>query len=147
MEIIIKVFTVFISAAAELISGIPLGIALGLNPMVIGLATAIGGLVSAGFVILVGRKVRMWVIAHMGEKENKGRGKFIHRIWERYGVIGLGLLAPLVTGVPLGAALGVTMGAPPGRLFFWLSIGVLIWTVGLSLAGMIGMAGFKAIHR
>jgi len=48
------------------------------------------------------------VSSHSDQVEKKhGR---IYRIWERYGAAGMGLLSPLITGAPLGAALGIVLG-------------------------------------
>ena len=37
------------------------------------------------------------------------------RLWERYGIYGVGLIAPLIVGVPAAAALGIALGAPRRR--------------------------------
>lgn len=61
------------------------------------------------------------------------------RIWEKYGVIGLGLASPLLTGAPLGAAIGISLGAPTGKLMWWMSIGIVIWSVILTAAVAYGL--------
>ena len=80
-----------------------------------------------------------------GRKEKKEQPGLIYRIWHRYGVIGLGLLAPLLTGAPLGVALGLTLGAPSRRLLFWTSVGIVLWSAGLTLAAALGLAGIQAL--
>jgi uncharacterized membrane protein len=144
----LKLFTTFISGAVEIWAGVPAGLALGLSPLAAGLATFVGCVVSALFVILVGQTLRDWLVAKLKKDtaEAKGREKALYRIWDRYGVVGLGLLAPLVTGVPLGAAIGIVLGAEPRRLFFWLTIGTLIWVTGITVAAVLGIEGIKALR-
>jgi hypothetical protein len=80
-----------------------------------------------------------------GQKEKKGKQGLIDRVWQRYGVIGLGLLAPLLTGAPLGIALGLTLGASSGRLLFWTSVGIVLWSTALTLAAALGLAGIRTL--
>lgn len=62
------------------------------------------------------------------------RRKLLRKIWEKYGIIGLGLLSPLLFGAPLGAAIGVGIGAPKNKLLIWMTIGIIIWTIILVIA-------------
>jgi len=67
-------------------------------------------------------------------------------IWDRYGVVGLGLLAPLLVGAPLGTALGLLPGAPVRRLLLWVSVGIVLWSALLTAAGALGLAGFETLR-
>ncbi len=147
MELFIKLFTVYISAATELMTGVPVGLALGLDPITAGVATIAGGWTGGSFVVLVGTRLRALLVSRMNKGEKKGREKLLYRLWDRYGVIGLGLMAPLLTGVPLGAAIGLVLGASSTRLMFWLGVGTLVWSIGFTLAGILGLAGFRHLSH
>lgn len=71
--------------------------------------------------------------------------KLINRIWNRYGVVGLGIMAPLITGVALGAMIGVSLGAPPRKLITWLTVGAFLWSAGITAASALGLEGFNAL--
>lgn len=121
----------------ELWGAIPLGLAMRIDPVLVCVVSAAGSTVGAVVIVLFGERLRSWLLAHCGRKgrgESGGWSGLLYRIWERYGVIGLGLLAPLVTGVPLGAALGVALGAPAPRLLIWLGLGSAVWSAGLTIA-------------
>ena len=60
--------------------------------------------------------------------------------------MGLGLLAPLLVGAPLGTALGLLPGAPVRRLLLWVSVGIVLWSALLTDAGTLGLAGFEALR-
>lgn len=156
MDTAIKIFILFITAASELLYGIPLGFALGLDPWIIGVTSAAGGITAGAFVLLLGERVRLWILGkrkkaketeeNAGEEKEPGkRHKLITRLWERYGVAGLGLMAPILTGVPLGAAIGVTLGASVPRLFIWLTAGTLIWTIILTAGGALGVEAIESL--
>lgn len=145
VKLVMKLLTVLGLGAIELWAAIPAGLALRLHPMAVGITAAIGAMVGALVVVLLGERVRTWLVRRRGGKEGKERHRLIYRIWHRYGVIGLGLLAPLLTGATLGAALGLTLGVPAGRLLFWISLGIVLWSIGLTLAAALGLAGIEAL--
>ena len=144
----IKLLTVFLLGAIELWAAIPAGLALKLHPLATGATAVVGALFGAVVVVLLGERVRAWLVRLRGGKEENTRCGRIYRIWQRYGVAGLGLSAPLLTGVPLGVALGLMLGAPTDRLLFWISLGIVLWGIGLTLVGALGLAGVEAVrHR
>src|SRR3970282_317827 len=102
MDILPKVVTVFGLGAVELWAAIPAGFALGLHPITTAIASALGAITSGLVVALLGDRARAWLGVCPGvPRGGQARGT-IRRIWDRYGVVGLGLLAPLLIGAPLG---------------------------------------------
>lgn len=145
MDVLIKFITVMGLGIIELWAAIPAGTALELHPLLNGIASALGAIIGAAVVIFFGDRLRQWLLKKKDKKEkNKGR---IYRIWEKYGVIGLGMLSPLLTGAPLGAAIGISLGASPKRLIIWIITGIVIWTVLLTAISTIGFAGFQMLNR
>ena len=58
---------------------------------------------------------------------------------------GLGLLAPLVTGAPIGVALGLVLHAKPGFLLRSTVLGIVIWSTILTLIAYYGVNTAKAL--
>lgn len=137
-----KLITVAALAIFELWAAIPVGTALKLHPLFNGLASGLGAIIGVLLVVVIGDRLRNWLLR---KKEQKKKGR-IYKIWEKYGVIGLGLLAPLITGAPLGAAIGVSLGAPPKRLFYWMSTGIVIWTIVLVVISTLGFSFFEKMY-
>lgn len=143
----IKLLTVFGLGAVELWAAIPTGLALQLHPLVTGIVAAIGAILGMLVVLMLGERIRTWLVQqHNGKSEDKKKGR-IHHIWARYGVAGLGLLAPLLVGAPLGVILGIALGAPLSRLLFWMSLGIVLCSAALTLAGSLGLAGIAALRH
>lgn len=135
MELVLKLLTILGLGVIALWAAIPAGLALQVHPVAVGITAAIGAMLGALIVVLLGERVRTWLAQRHEGKDKKGRRRLIYRIWQCYGVVGLGLLAPLLAGAPLGVALGLTLGVPAGRLLLWISLGIVLWSMGLTLAG------------
>ncbi len=74
MELAIKLLTVLGLGAVELWVAIPTGFALKLHPVLVGFTAALGSGISALVVILLGDRLRGWLLRHHGSKANK-KGK------------------------------------------------------------------------
>ena len=119
---------------------------LDLNPILIAISAATGSILSAFLIVLLGDGIRKWFLKwrYGGKSPRKGR---IYEIWNKYGIIGLGLLSPLLFGAPVGAALGIGLGAPKDRLLLWMSVGIIIWSIILTAAGFFGLMKFQSIIK
>ncbi|MCW4017692.1 MAG: VTT domain-containing protein [Candidatus Bathyarchaeota archaeon] len=123
---------------------IPAGFAFNLHPAITATTSATGSILSALAVTLIGEKIRNRIIQwrYKGKEPKKG---FLSSIWDKYGVIGLGLLSPLLFGAPIGAALGAAFGSNKWRLLLWMSVGIIIWAAGLTLAVAAGVDSIKRL--
>ena len=130
--------TLFALGVAELWAAAPAGAAMGFDPLPV-FAVAAAGAVSGGVVVvLLGERVKAWLEKKKEREKLEKRRGLLYRVWLRYGVIGWGLLAPLLVGSPLGAALGLALGAPPRRLLPWLCAGSVLWSAVFSLLAALG---------
>lgn len=137
-----KIASVFALAFFSFWPAIPLGVALGLPPLVVIATTTISYGVGVALVALFGGRVRDWVMNRFNKRQSSdGR---LRRIWERYGLIGLGLAAPMTVGAQIGAAFGLALNAQPRRLFVAMSLGALAWSIALTLAVTLGILGVQA---
>ena len=133
-----KLITLFALGVAELWAAAPAGAAMGLDPLRV-FAVAAAGAVSGGTgVILLGERVKAWLERRRKREELERKRGLLYRVWQRYGVIGWGLLAPLLVGSPLGAAFGLVLGAPPRRLLPLLAAGSVLWAMVFSLLAFLG---------
>ncbi|MEK8131655.1 small multi-drug export protein [Paenibacillus filicis] len=134
--------SVFGTGILELWAAIPLGLALQLHPILVGVLSAAGSIFSAVVVIFFGTSIRNWLVRRTHNK-NGGRGGRLSRIWDKYGIPGIGFLSPLITGAPLGAAIGISFGADPRKLFVWMTIGIVFWSAVLTTAAALGLHAFS----
>lgn len=139
MDPLNNLLIVFITGVAELWLAIPLGLILKLSPLSTAVTASLGSVTSAFIVAFAGENLRnrflKWRYGS-DEKVKKGR---IYQIWNKYGVIGLGILSPLLFGAPLGTAMGIIFGAERNRLLLWITIGIVIWSAGLTAVFYLGV--------
>jgi len=133
-----KLITIFALGVAELWAAAPAGAVMGLAPVLVCLVAAAGAVSGGTVVLLLGEKVKAWLERKQKREKLEERRGLLFKIWQRYGVIGWGLLAPLLVGSPLGAAFGLVLGAPPRRLLPWLAAGSVLWSVVFSLLTALG---------
>jgi hypothetical protein len=109
------------------------------------ITTSLSYACGAAVVTLLGERVRDWVMRRLGRKADVNPDSLIRRIWDKYGLVGLGLLAPVAVGAQIGAALGLAMNGQPRRLFLALALGGLAWSIALTIAISLGILGVTAV--
>lgn len=139
----LKILMVVGLGALELWAAIPAGFALGLHPIVTAAGAATGAIVAVLAVVGLGERARTW-LARRHAHSDAGRGR-LRDVWRRYGVAGLGLAAPLLVGAPLGTVAGLLLGVPPRSLVVWMAFGAILWSVTLTLAGVLGLIGLESV--
>lgn len=144
MEILIKLLTVLGLGAVSLWAAIPAGLALQLGALVTGITSAIGAILGVLVILVLGERIRRLMHRNYCEVKEGHRGRMCG-IRERYGVAGLGLLAPLLVGAPLGTVIGIILGSPRNRLMFWMSLGIVIWSAVSTLAIVLGIGSIEGI--
>jgi hypothetical protein len=112
MTLVLKFSAVLAAAVVSGAVAVPLGIFVGLHPVaVLGVASATAILVAWGLAF-ASERVRVAVMARLGRSENAaGRAQ---RVVDRFGAIGLGLVAP-------------ALGVDRRRLSIWLTVGIVAW--------------------
>jgi len=168
MDFLVKLLTIAAMGAILIWAAVPAGLAMGLHPAIAAAATAAGSILAVLVVVLVGEPARAWLLKRLGpqleqalrsasrdpdspRQERAGQASnpraLIVRVWERYGFIGLALVAPLFPGPAGAAALALALGIPGRRVFFWVCAGIILWTAGFTLAVTLGVTGFQKLAR
>ena len=146
MDIITGALLVFGAGILELGFAIPLGLIINLNPIIIAIVSALGAISAAFLVSTVGDNIRERFIKWRYGENNDLKSSRYFKIWNKYGIVGLGILSPLFFGAPFGAALGIALGAEKKRLLACMSIDIVFWSVILTSAGFFGLISFGVIE-
>ena len=139
MDLLLKLFASAALGAVDLWFGIPAGLVAGLPPVVSGIAAITGAILGVMLVFRAGGWLRSWVYSRRWLARRRKR---IERVWKRYGVIGVALQAPILTGAPLATVLALALGAPTRPLLFWMITSVVLWGAILTGAAALGFAVF-----
>jgi len=127
---------------------VPLGIVAGLSPVAVAIIGFAGNFL---LVLLLGiffKQFSKWNtnrrlkkgITTTSKKETRAR-----RIWERYGLPGLALLAPLLVGTDIAALLALSLGSSRKRVIQWMAVSLAVWTIVMALGSVYGFSYMKII--
>lgn len=124
-------------ASFEIYAAIPAGFVFGLSPWLVFLASATGGLAGVFVAAFLGDRIRRFFDKNK-KKEAKPKTGLVYRIWNKYGIIGLGLLGTITVGAPLSLAVGIGFKAPLKKLITWCCIGIITRCIAFTLIGYYG---------
>jgi len=141
---IYKILTVAGLATFEIYAAIPAGFAFGLSPWVIFFASLTGGIAGVFAAAFLGEKIETFMARFRKPKPVKVEKKptLAHKLWEKYGVVGLGFLGTFMVGAPVSIAVGVGFNVNMHKLATWCCMGVLARCIIFTLIGHWGMKLF-----
>ena len=142
-----QILLVFGIGTVEIWAAIPTGLALGLDPYVTCAASILGGIAGIFIIALVGERLRNWILRKWGKKSMSNGKSLLNRIWRRWGLIGLGLSAPLHIGAPASTAVAIAIGTKPRRAILWLSLGLTLWCILITAVAAGAWAGIQALFN
>ena len=99
------------------IGAIPVGVAAGVSVPMAALGAWAGYASGAGIVVLAGVPARDWLVKRFRIPVQRDPSKWIWRAWDRWGLIGLGLFAPVTIGPQIGGVLALAVGGKPGLVW------------------------------
>jgi len=120
------------------LGAIPAGVVAG-TPLWLAAVSAWAGY-SAGamLVLLAGAPLRDWLVRKFKIPVTRDPSKLIWRVWQKWGLAGLGLLAPVTIGPQAGSVLALAVGERAVRVFAALSLGAVPWCVLFALLAGLG---------
>lgn len=140
-SLVLEFMTVAALASFEIYAAIPAGFAFGLSAWLVFLASVAGGLAGVFIAAFLGHRIRR-LFRKQKPVEAKPKTGLIYRIWDKYGIIGLGFLGTVTVGAPASLAVGIGFKAPLRKLITWCCIGVITRCVLFTLVGYYGFQLF-----
>lgn len=111
------------------LGAIPAGTAAGAPVWVAAIAAWLGYSAGAAVILVAGAPFRLWLVGKWNIPVERDPSKLVWRVWNKWGLPGLGLLAPVTVGPQIGGILALAVGGSPARIFAALSLGVIPWCV------------------
>jgi uncharacterized membrane protein len=142
MAVLAQYLTVYLLGILELWIAIPAGIAFKIPVMATALVSGAGALTSGVIVFAVGAPLRNWLL-RIKTKKTGSLDSIIQKIWNEFGIAGLGLISPFFTGVHLGTAIAIALGCTWRKTLLWMSIGTVVWSFIIAIAAAAGFSLFR----
>ncbi len=134
---------VFIVAATPLLEiwiAIPLGLAMGLDPVLTAIAAALGNFIPLLIIVGFFEKVRTWYESRYPDGGgSKGLEKF-RRIWDRYGLPVAALSAPASIGTHLAIIIILMLGTDAKKSLAWMAFSIIAWAIIVTPLAYYGIA-------
>lgn len=128
---------VFLAAATpwlEIVLVIPVAIGAGLAPVPVAMVSFAGNALPVlGIVALF-----HWWERRRGPVRRRWSRRAV-RVWARWGLPGLALLGPLVTGIHLAAVMALALHADRRATTWWMTASLALWTVVTTVAAVGGI--------
>ena len=115
------------------IAAIPAGVAAGANPWLAGAAAALGYVAGGTVVLVAGAPLRAWLVRKLRIPVERDPSKLIWRMWERGGLMGLCLVAPVTIGPQATAVIALAVGERTPKIVAFIALGVAPWSVAFAL--------------
>ena len=127
-----KYLVVYVTGAAGIWKGVPLGIALKLPSVMTGLLTALGSITTVLILYFAGDSFRKWILKKYGKKRiEKKQGKFI-KLLERFGMPVMGVLAPGLLGPVIPLIMALMLIKDTRNFLIYLVAGITLWSFVLA---------------
>ena len=111
------------------VAAIPVGTSMGLNPWNAALAAWSGYTMITAVALAAGTPLRRWFCRRFKIGDTPDPKKLFWRIWNRWGLPGLAITAPVLTGPYIAAFLAIGLGCRPARTFLWIAGASIPWCV------------------
>jgi len=132
MEEIGKFIAVYLAGATGIWKGIPVGIALGLEPFFTALFTSLGAISSALLVYFSGEPFRKWLMGKYGSKTFEHKKERFACWMDKYGVLGLGLMVTGLLGPFIALIIGMALLNDTRKFLAYLLLGIILWSFGIT---------------
>lgn len=156
MSELLAYLTVFVAAAIpwlEVLLVVPAGIVAGLPLVPTIVVAAVGNVLTVIPVVYAGDRLRGVVLRRRADAAERsgpdadpdasttsGRSGRARRILVRYGVPGLAVIGPLLTGAHVAAAMAMAAGAPRRTVLGWMTLSILVWA---AISGAVAVLGLE----
>ncbi|MTI22149.1 hypothetical protein E1176_14050 [Fulvivirga sp. RKSG066] len=136
LEEILKILTVYLLTMVKFIAGPTLGYASGFSLFVTIAITVAGTMTSVLLFTFLGQLLREKVLKRIFRKRRvfTPRNRRFVKIWNKYGLIGVTCLTPIIFTPIGGTVLLTSFGSPKKKIISWMFVWAVVWAVIFSSA-------------
>ena len=114
-----------------------MGLVQGLNPILVGGFAFLGNLTTVYLLIIFIEKYQEW--RKKRKRKQRKRNKRAYEIWNKYGLPGLAITAPILIGTHIAAIIAIALGARKIQTLIWMTISLGLWTLVFTVASYFGV--------
>jgi len=111
------------------IAAIPAGVAAGANVWIAPIVAGFGYVVGGAVILLACPPLRDWLVKKLKIPVERDPSKLIWKMWDKGGLMGLCLVAPVTIGPQATSVIALAMGERTPRIVAAVALGVAPWCV------------------
>ena len=124
---------------------VPVGFAVGAEPVVTWLTTSLGAITSAIILYFFGSRIKEYLDSRRKKERSRKKESRAVRLFDRYGTAGLGFLGCLLMGPNMTILIGLVIVKEPRKLLRWTIAGIIVWTLALVILGLVSIDLFTRL--
>ncbi len=123
-----KILLVGLLATFEIYVAIGTGMAFSLTPTTICLTTLVGGIIGVFVAAFLGDKITAFIAKYRKPKVKtaSAKDKLLMKLWDKYGVFGVGFIGTFLVGAPISIGIGYGFGVEAKKLINWCLLAVVL---------------------
>ena len=125
------------------ISAIPAGVAAHAPVWLAALAAWLGYSAGGLVILLAGAPLRGWITRKLKINPTPDPSKLFWKVWHRFGLWGLGFIAPVTVGPQATAVIALALGEPPRRIQLAISLGGAPWAIAFGVLTSLGVHALR----
>lgn len=141
MVLLLQILATFGLGAVNIALAIPAGVVAGLPYPLAILCAMMGTAVAVLLVVYAGGWLRVRLLAVSRGRRAERMMRWVDRATEKYGALGFGVLAPLLLGIPVAAALAATAGMSRRLILVMMGAWAAAWSAVFGIAFAFDLAG------
>lgn len=132
MEEILKIFSVIgISSLRHTFVGVPLASFYGYSLLEVIIFSAIGGIGGMTVFMLLTSTIKTWyriIFPKKAKRKFTKMNRFIVKVRQRFGLIGLAFITPPILSIPLGTIVAASIYRNKRQVYLFLAVSILFWS-------------------
>ncbi|WP_246569334.1 small multi-drug export protein [Allobacillus halotolerans] len=130
---------------------IPVSILAGMNAFWVAILAFFGNLLTVYLLIVFFDRLKGWFFRkkkkeQSDQEEDSGRYARANRMWDKYGVSGLLLAGPFLTGSHIAAGAAIVFGATKTKTLYWSTISLGLWTLVFTIGSIYGLGWLTDVN-
>jgi len=124
-------FAVMAASSVKFVAGPLAGFGLGLSMVETIVCTWVGMMTTVTIMLTVGRFL-VHQISRLSVQKPKlfsGRARYAVRVWQRFGIIGIAVMTPLLFTPIGGSLLALSFKVPTARVLFFMAVSGIFWAI------------------
>ena len=124
-------FAVMAASSIKFVAGPITGFGIGLSMLETILCTWLGMMTTVTIMLTVGRFLVQQISRLRDEKPKlfSGRARYAVRVWQRFGIIGITVMTPLLFTPIGGSLLALSFKVPTLRVLFFMALSGIFWAI------------------